>query len=438
MSSPDKPVINENGPPDRWRMLAFVAFTYFLLVVHRKLVFYMQVPLSEELNFELTQVGLLDTVFLIPYGFSQLFVSYLSDRFRRRKVLMYSLALSAGGMAVMGLVRNYNELVVLRILLGFAQAASVPAIAGILADCFTVKNRSIAIAIYNISLMIAYMVAGKYGGKFADMGTVDHALGSGIPSLTGWRVGMLCFALLGAFWALAICLFMREPDRTDRDSSRGLGVEGASLWKTLYSVFAVPSFWMLAISFVLFCIVTNCQDVFMAKYFFDNFGMSNEEAGQFSTFWKFSFTIVGLLVGGYVADRWSQRWRSGRTLVQVIGIMLWIPSIYLLFTSGSEYVARIAMITIGFGFGLYVANLWTTTFEVIDPAARSTAVGMLNVIGVAASPAAWVVGILNDRQILGIGGSLAGMSLLAAIMVTLLLLNVTVLLRHDYRGTLAK
>ena len=176
----------------------------------------------------------------------------------------------------------------------------------------------------------------------------------------------------------------------------------------------------------------------MAKYFFDNFGMSNEEAGQFSTFWKFSFTIVGLLVGGYVADRWSQRWRSGRTLVQVIGIMLWIPSIYLLFTSGSEYVARIAMITIGFGFGLYVANLWTTTFDVIDPAARSTAVGMLNVIGVAASPAAWVVGILNDRQILGIGGSLAGMSLLAAIMVALLLLNVTVLLRHDYRGPLAK
>ena len=63
---------------------------------------------------------------------------------------------------------------------------------------------------------------------------------------------------------------------------------------------------------------------------------------------------------------------------------------------------------------------------------------MLNVIGVAASPAAWVVGILNDRQILGIGGSLAGMSLLAAIMVALLLLNVTVLLRHDYRGPLAK
>ena len=438
MSSPDKPLINDSGPPDRWRMLAFVAFTYFLLVVHRKLVFYMQVPLSEELNFKLTQVGLLDTVFLIPYGISQLFVSYLSDRFRRRKVLMYSLALSAGGMAVMGLVRNYNELVVLRILLGFAQAASVPAIAGILADCFTVKNRSIAIAIYNISLMVAYMVAGKYGGKFADMGTVDHALGSGIPSLTGWRVGMLCFALLGAFWALTICLFMREPERTDRDSNRGLGIEGASLWKTLHSVFAVPSFWMLAISFVLICIVGNCQDVFMAKYFFDNFGMSNEAAGQFSTVWKFSFTIVGLLVGGYMADRWAQRWRSGRTLVQVIGIVLWVPSIYVLFTSGSEYVARIAMVTIGFGYGLYVANLWTTTFEVIDPAARSTAVGMLNVIGVAAAPAAPVVGILNDRQMLDIGGSLAGMSLFAAIIVTLLLLNVTVFLRHDYRGPLAK
>lgn len=438
LNSPSKPLTNENGPSDRWWMLTFVAFAYFILVLHRKLVFYVQVPLIEELTLTDTELGWLDTVFIVPYGISQLFVSYLSDHFRRRTVLMYSMALSAGGLAVMGLVRNFEELLSLRIILGFAQAASVPAIAGVLADCFTHENRSRAIAIYNISLNLAYIVAGKFGGRLADMHPIDLPPGFVSTSLSGWRVAMLCFAFLGILWALAICLFMREPERTERDPNHGLGTEGASLWQTLCSVLAVPSFWVLAAVFILVCIVVNGQDVWLVRYFTDNFEMNNEEAGQFSTVWKFPFTVVGLILGGVLADRWAQRWRSGRTLVQVIGMVIWVPSIYFLCTSDSENVARMAMVVIGFGNGLYLANLWTTTFEVIDPAARSTAIGMLNVIGVGASPVGPIIGYLNDRQILDLGQSLAGMSLFAAMVVALLLLNVTVLLRNDYRGPLAK
>jgi len=40
-------------------------------------------------------------------------------------------------------------------------------------------------------------------------------------------------------------------------------------------------------------------------------------------------------------------------------------------------------------------------------------------------------------QILGIGQSIAGLSIFAGAIVVLLLLNVTVFLRHDYRGPLS-
>ena len=43
----------------------------------------------------------------------------------------------------------------------------------------------------------------------------------------------------------------------------------------------------------------------------------------------------------------------------------------------------------GFGLGLYTANLWTTIFEVVDPAARSGCIDLINVF-------AGVVGFTNS------------------------------------------
>ena len=42
--------------------------------------------------------------------------------------------------------------------------------------------------------------------------------------------------------------------------------------------------------------------------------------------------------------------------------------------SNSTSSIATAMLVLGLGSGLYLGNLWTTTFEVVDPAARSTSV----------------------------------------------------------------
>ena len=84
-----------------------MALAYFVLILHRSLVFYVQVPLSAELSLDKTQAGWLDTAFLVPYSISQLFVAYLSDRFRHRTVLTCSLLASAVALISMGFVRSF-------------------------------------------------------------------------------------------------------------------------------------------------------------------------------------------------------------------------------------------------------------------------------------------------------------------------------------------
>jgi len=121
----------------------------------------------------------------------------------------------------------------------------------------------------------------------------------------------------------------------------------------------------------------------------------------------------------------------------VLGIAIWVPALYLLGNTESQKLLAGVMVAYGLGFGFYVANLWTTTFEVIDPAARSTAIGYLNVIGIAAAPTTTVIGYLVDEQILSLGQAISGLSLVAVVIVIVLAINAVTFLRHDYHGPLA-
>lgn len=437
MNDPPDSLQQGHGPSNRWWMLSLVALAYFVLIQHRLLVGYVQVPLSKELGLDKLQSGMLDTAFLIPYGISQLFVAYLSDRWQRRRVLTSSLIASSLSLFAMGFANGFGQLVALRITLGFAQSASVPAIAGVMADCFTPRNRSTAIGIYNLSLNLAVIVVGTMGGGLADMPSMSLPLEFlGSQEISGWRMAMLFFALVGAAASLLIGIVMVEPKRTDRDSASGLGTGGAALLVTIGSVVKARSFLMLALGFVGFCIVDNAQNFWLPRYYVEEFGMTNKAAGFFATIWNRPAAFVGLLLGGVLADRWARKWIRGRILVQILGMVIWVPALLVLGTAESWYILGPTMAVSGLAYGLYVANLWTTAFEVIDPAARSTAIGLFNVIAVPASLTSPCIGYLVDNQIVELWQAICGLSIVAVLIVTVLAVNALTFLPREYRGSL--
>src|SRR5688500_9830382 len=115
------------GTPDRWLVLFLVALSSFNLYLQRSLVNYVQPPLARELDVTLDELdevgnrklddgrlGWLTTWFFVPYALAQLGVGYFGDRFRRRTVLLCSLAGSAVALALMGAVRSFEQLLALR------------------------------------------------------------------------------------------------------------------------------------------------------------------------------------------------------------------------------------------------------------------------------------------------------------------------------------
>jgi len=117
MSREAADLANPYGTPDRWFVLSLVALNYFTLYLHRNLIGYVQPSLLAELPLTDAQVGSLQTFFLAPYCVAQIGVGYLSDRFRRRRVLLVSLTLSVISLAATGLSASYMALVTWRIVL---------------------------------------------------------------------------------------------------------------------------------------------------------------------------------------------------------------------------------------------------------------------------------------------------------------------------------
>ena len=433
-----KPTTSEYGTSDRWFVLFVLALNYFVLILHRGVINFIQPPLKLELGLSDGQIGLLDTAFVVPYALSQLYFGHLSDRFDRRTILLLSLTGSVVSLAGLGLSGSFTMLVGLRFLLGMSQAASVPAIASIMGDCFTSRGRSTAVAVYLESQTVANIASGSLSGEIADVSSWDvglNMLGMQIVGVSGWRMAMFVFSLVGAMVVLCVYLFLREPVRTDREAGLGLGLQGGTWWKTTKDVLRVRSYWGVGIVFLLIGITSGARENWLARHFYDTLGMDLGEAGLFSTFYFQSGVIVGLLFGGWWADRWASRRRSGRMAVQSMGLVLMVPAFIVLGASTFQPALKVAMTAIGVGFGFYAANLWTTTFEIVDPAARATSMAFLNVISLLGAPFAPLVGYGLDKNLFDLGQVLTGMSLVVTLALVLLIWTMVRLLPRDYRGS---
>lgn len=115
----------------------------------------------------------------------------------------------------------------------------------------------------------------------------------------------------------------------------------------------------------------------MPTLLYRKFGMTLTQAGFHATFWHHVGAMLGVLLGGRAADRWALRTRLSRPLVQVAGLLLGVPFIFLLGWSEATWVVFASLGLFGICRGLYDSNLFASLYEVVRPEARATATGIM-------------------------------------------------------------
>jgi sugar phosphate permease len=119
----------------------------------------------------------------------------------------------------------------------------------------------------------------------------------------------------------------------------------------------------------------------MPTFLYQKFHMSLSMAGLNGTAYLQIASVLGVLLGGVLADRLRRSRRDGRLLTQAIGLLCGVPFLFLTGWTISIPLLLVGMAGFGFFKGLYDANIFAGLYDVVPIQRRGSAAGVLNSMG---------------------------------------------------------
>jgi MFS family permease len=161
-----------------------------------------------------------------------------------------------------------------------------------------------------------------------------------------------------------------------------------------------PAFWILVVYFTLPAIAGWAVKNWGPTYLADAFHLKQGEAGVSATAYVQAASLSGVLLGGYLADRWMRFTPRGRIYVSALGTLLCAPALVGLGYAWSLGGAILAMILFGLGWGFFDCNNMPILCQIARPEHRATGYGIMNLVSTATGAGATVVlGWMRDHGI---------------------------------------
>lgn len=377
----------------KWHVVAMLWFIAFFNYADRQAIFSVFPLLQQEMNLTNLQLGMLGSSFAWVYGLGAIFAGTIVDRIQRKTAILAGLhAWSIICMAT-AVSRNFTHLVFFRAAEGLGETFYFPASMSLVSDYHDRRTRSRAMGLHQTSVYVGTIGGGFFAGL--------------IGQYYGWRLSFIVFGAAGVVLGLVLSKLLHEPPR------------GAAEGLTTGRPLTIPEFlrfaWrtrtvrVLLAAFVCSNFVATVMLSWMPKFLYDRFQLSLAMAGLTATLFLQVASMIGALVGGWLADSLRARTPGGRMLVQAAGVTLGAPFVVLCGVTQSIPVLITALVGWGFFKGLYDANIFASVYEVVRPEARGAAAGLMNTVGWLAGggSAPIVIGWLADLHGLGFAISLA-------------------------------
>lgn len=258
----------------------------------------------EQLAYAMATFGICSAALQVPAGF-------VVDRFGSSALLIAGLALSATGVAIVGLVPAYWALILGYALLGVANTVYHPADYAILSHGVSAPRMAQAYSIHTFLGMAGQAIAPTFMLAMA--------------ALFGWRSGFLAIAVVT--YAVAAVLLLQKDALSDRhlvrqdDSARksAPAIERESRWKILTSGPIIRSF-------IFFALLTLTGSA-MQNFTIVGFGALNGTPATQANIGLTAFLIfnaLGVLSGGLIADHFKNPMRIATIGLAASGVTILI------------------------------------------------------------------------------------------------------------------
>lgn len=358
-----------------------------------------------------TSFGYLMAIFLWIYGFMSPISGMIADKMSRKWLIIGSLFVWSGVTFAMGYATSFNQLYILRAIMGVSEALYIPAGLSLIADFHSTKTRSLAVGIH---------MTGLY------MGQALGGFGATVASAYSWQTTFHTFGLIGIVYSLVLIFFLRDKIAeaepfTDNDKIQIK--RGSSLFSGLALLFTNISFWIILFYFAIPSLPGWATKNWLPTLFAENLDIPMTLAGPLSTITIAASSFVGVIFGGILSDKWVQKNLKGRIYTSAIGLGLTIPSLLLLGFGTSLIHVIGAGVCFGIGFGMFDANNMPILCQFVSAKHRATAYGVMNMTGVFAG--AYITNLLGKSTDAGNLGS--DFAMLAVIVFVALIIQLSFL-----------
>jgi len=374
-------------PLGAWLTVALLFVVGLLNYLDRTMITTMRSSIIEAIPMTETQFGLLTSVFLWTYGLLSPFAGYMADKFKRSRVVIVSLFVWSGVTLLTSYSKTYEQLLATRVLMGISEACYIPAALALISDYHKTTTRSLATGIHMTGIMI---------------GSSLGFLGGWLAETYQWHTAFMVFGAFGIVYTLVSMFLLKDPPPEISDSKSGNKTRGESVsfFSGIEGLFKIRSFNIMLIYWGVLGIVTWLVTGWLPTFYKEHFNLSQTVSGFYATAYLYPASIAGLLVSGFIADRWSKTNSRARILVPAIALCVGAPCIL-----AASFVPIIAVVIVlfmiyAFNKAFTDSNMMPMLCLVVDPRYRATGYGVLNFFGtIIGGVGLYMGGVLRDAHI---------------------------------------
>ena len=408
----------------KWLLIALLSCAFFFHQADRALFGLLTIPIQNDLHLTDVQIGWINTTLSWTLAAMTVVAGFLGDRFSRKWIITLSLVAWSLMTICMGFIGGFAGALFFRsIATGVGESFYAPSAYALIA-CHHKETRSVALSIHQAALYFGLMVSGLI---------VAAALGW----LGSWRNVFIAFGAAGCALGIIFIWALKDGSRgeaearriTNSDSSdmsanalnlktRALASasdksEFQTLAAGLRAYFCNPSALCATAGFVAIVFVNNAYLFWAPKFAAEKFAVGVGEAGKGVMLWHHLFAFAAILAGGVITDHFVKKMPRFRLGFQSLALLCGAPMLLWIGLAPSFAALLVAASAYGVFRGFFEVNTHASLFDVIAPAHRSTAVGLLNMIAFFFGGLSGVaMGALSQRW--GVRGFEIGFGIMAA------------------------
>lgn len=400
-----------------WLVVGLLFIVGALNYLDRTMIATMRSSIVESVPMSDAQFGLLTSVFLWVYGILSPLAGFLADRFSRSKVIIGSLFIWSLVTWLTSLATTYNQLLATRALMGISEAFYIPAALALIMDYHKGPTQSTATGLHIAGVMVGQSL-GFIGGWIAE----NHT----------WNYAFHIFGMVGIAYAILLLFILKDapkagsieniPLNSQTENKTKVNVKFSTAIKDL---FTRKSFVILFVFWGIMGVVGWMVMAWLPTYYKEHFNLSQSMAGFYATAYLYPASIAGLLLGGFLSDRWSKKNKHARILIPMIGLTIAAPAVFAGSYTTVLWIAILFFLIYGLTRMFVDTNLMPILCLTVDNRYRATGYGILNMFAtIIGGLGIYAAGALRDSQInLNLVYRLASLSIIICIILLWLVKN---------------